>query len=201
MKLRMVRMIGFTLAALLLATDARAQWDAPSFLPPRPGDDIGIYLSSIEGFGLQGIWRQQGNMNLGLRIGYIDKAGGQVLVAAETWGRLMEADVDLPVDVTWTLGAGAVFNGGTDLEVPAGLSIGRVLDMEPLTLQIYAHPRLALFFRSQLEDELDLDGLFDLGLDAVLNENLKLRFGATLGQEDALGIGVAYRWSRGAVVR
>lgn len=191
---------------LLGAGQLQAQaWDVPSFLPPRPGDDIGIYISDVGDFGLQGIWRQQGNLNLGLRIGYIDVGrDGAVVAAAESWGLFMTADQELPVDVAWTLGAGAAFNGGTFLEIPVGLTIGRVIQADALTLQVYAHPRVALVFEPDApegREETDLEGLFDLGVDAVLNENLKLRLGATLGGTDAVGVGVAYRWTRGAVVR
>ncbi|MFP4622909.1 MAG: hypothetical protein ACLFRX_01895 [Gemmatimonadota bacterium] len=199
-----LRMVGLALVALLGASEARAQWDAPAFLPPRPGDDIGIYLSDIADFGIQGIWRQHGNLNLGVRAGYIDTAGdGIVLVGVETWGLIYSAPRELPVDVTWTLGAGATFDGGTLLEIPLGLSIGRVVPLEALTLQLYGHPRLGLFIYSNAADDLEMefDGLFDLGAEAVLNENLKLRLAATFGDVDTIGLGLAFRWSRGAVVR
>ncbi len=203
----LVRSFAVVLATLVLAADARAQFDTPSFLPPRPGDDIGIYLSDVgdADFAVQGIWRQSGNLNLGLRIGYIEIPGaGAVVVGAESWGPLASAGPAFPVDVTWTLGAGAAFNGGTVLEVPLGLSIGRTFDVAPVALQVYAHPRLALFVEAEAtdpEDELDTAGLFDIGADAVLNESLKLRLGITLGRINAVGFGVAYRWSRNVVVR
>lgn len=200
-----IRAITATLAVLLMASDAQAQYDTPSFLPPRPGDDIGVYASSLGDYAIQGIWRQGGHMNLGVRIGYVDIGDdGAVVVGFDTWGLLMDAGVDLPVDVTWTFGAGAAFNGGTIIEIPVGLSIGRVIELEPVTLQIYGHPRLGLFVEPgavEPDNELHLDGLFDLGVDAVLDEKLTLRIGATLGGIDAVGLGLAYHWSRGAVVR
>lgn len=199
------RAIAVILLSLVMASEARAQYDTPSFLPPRPGDDIGIYLSDIEGadFGLQGIWRQGGNLNLGLRLGYIDfrRDDGAIVVGAESWGLLARADNQLPVDVAWTLGVGATFNDHTVLEVPLGLTIGRVLQLDALTLQPYAHPRIALFIAPDSNDEVDLEALFDLGVDAVVSDSWKLRVGATLGGRDAVGIGLAYTWTRGAVVR
>lgn len=200
----MIRILAAVLASLIIVSDARAQFDTPSFLPPRPGDDIGIYLTDggNADFGIQGIWRQRGNLNLGVRVGYLDLGpDGAVVVGVDLWDLLAEAGSQFPVDVAWTLGAGAAFNGGTLLEIPAGLTIGRVIQWEALTLQPYAHPRLALFVESGEGDEVSLEGLFDIGADAVLNENLKLRIGVTLGSIDALGLGLAYRWTRGAVVR
>lgn len=200
-----IRTLAMALAALLLASSARAQvaWDAPSFMPPRPGDDIGVYLSDRGDFGIEGIWRQQGNLNLGLRLGYIDTTlDGIITVGAETWDMLAPAGTMLPVDVGWTLGVGAAFNGGTTLGVPVGLTFGAPVVVGQLTLQPYLHPRLGVFVHSVAGDtQLDLEGLFDLGVDAVLNENLKLRLGATFGGNDALGIGLAYRWTRGVTVR
>jgi hypothetical protein len=202
MKMRSILMV---LVALGIASEANAQWQEPTFLPPRPGDDIGIYLSDIADFGIQGIWRQQGNLNLGLRLGYIDTAGdGIVTVGVETWDLLVDAGPDFPLDVAWTLGAGAGFNGGTVIQIPVGLTIGRTLPLETVAFQIYGHPRLGLFIYPDAPegvDELELEGLFDLGVDALLNENIKLRFGATFGEIDAVGIGIAFNWSRGAVVR
>lgn len=200
----MTRAIAVILISLFMASEARAQYDTPSFLPPRPGDDIGIYLSDIEGadFSLQGIWRQGGNLNLGVRLGYIDfRNDGAIVVAAESWGLVARAGNQLPVDLAWTLGVGAAFDDDTVLEVPLGLTIGRVLQLDALTLQPYAHPRIALFIAPDANDEVRLRGLFDLGVDAVVSDSWKLRVGATLGAIDAVGLGLAYTWTRGAVVR
>lgn len=202
-----VRSLAVVLMTLVLASDATAQFDTPSFLPPQPGDDIGVYLSDVGNadFALQGIWRQGGNLNLGLRLGYIEIPGaGAIVVGAESWGALVSAGPQFPVDVTWTLGAGAAFNGGTLIEVPVGLTIGRVFEIAPITVQVYAHPRLALFLEPEAthpDDELDVGGLFDIGADAMVTDNLKFRLGITRGKIDAVGAGLAYRWSRNVVVR
>ncbi|MBW3555254.1 MAG: hypothetical protein KY466_17235 [Gemmatimonadetes bacterium] len=193
-------------AAVLVASGAQAQiWDAPSFLPPRPGDDVGVYLTQPDGseFGLQGIWRQGGNLNLGVRVGYVDFDLDDVLVAgAETWGALMSAGADFPVDVSWTLGLGAAFGDVTRLSVPFGLTIGRALVLSPVTLQVYGHPRLALVaVSSGNATDTRLDGFFDLGADVHLNEEWKVRLGFTLGGTDAFGIGLARRFGRGVAVR
>ena len=68
-------------ATLLLGSSLNAQqiaWDTPSFFSPRPMDDIGLYVSQIQypggesSTGLSAIWRQSGNLNLGVRA----KKGG-----------------------------------------------------------------------------------------------------------------------------
>jgi hypothetical protein len=197
------RALAIAVIALAAASQASAQWSAPSFLPPRPGDDVGIYLSSVERFGVQAIWRQHGNLNLGVRVGWIDSpTRGGVVTAAETWGLLLQAGQGFPVDLAWTLGAGAVFDGGTSLEVPVGVSAGRTMALAPVTVQFYGHPRLALIVRANGEnDGTEVGGLFDIGADFVTTGGLKLRVGTTLGSFDALGIGLALRWGRGVEVR
>ncbi|MEJ2503248.1 MAG: hypothetical protein P8177_08005, partial [Gemmatimonadota bacterium] len=178
-----IRTLLLALIALGVASEARAQFDAPAFLPPRPGDDVGVYLSDVADFGIQGIWRQRGNLNLGLRLGYIDGySGGALSVGVETWGMVLNAGEELPVDVGWTLAGGGVFGDNNSIEIPAGITIGRVVQLETLTLQPYAHPRVALFFFTDAPDDSDdveLEVLFDLGIEAVLNEDFKLRFAAT----------------------
>ncbi|HUG40020.1 MAG TPA: hypothetical protein VMM12_06035 [Longimicrobiales bacterium] len=193
-------------AALGVASGASAQvWDAPSFLPPRPGEDVGVYVTWPDGanFGIQGIWRQHGNLNLGVRVGYLDRAiDGAFLVGAETWGGLVDAGRDFPVDVSWTLGAGATFGDFTVFSIPVGVSIGRALVLSPLTFQLYGHPRLAVVVASAGNNTTtDLEGLIDLGADLHLNPDWKLRLGVTLGETDALGLGLAYRFGRGVAVR
>lgn len=199
-----LRALALTAVGLGLAGQAQAQWSAPSFLPPRPGDDIGLYLSSVESFGIQGIWRQHGNLNLGVRGGYIqsDTEGG-VVVAAESWGLLFRAGEGLPVDLAWTVGAGAVLDGGTFLEVPVGVTVGRGVSLAGLAVQLYGHPRVALIVATgdEFEDETEVAGLFDVGADAITAGGLKLRVGATLGRFDALGLGIAIPWGRGVEVR
>ena len=193
-------------AALAVASGADAQiWDAPSFLPPRPGEDVGVYLTQPNNadYGIQGIWRQHGNLNLGVRVGYVDTgAGGAVIAGAEAWGPLFSAGADLPVDVTWTLGAGGAFGDFTTVSVPVGVTIGRALVLSPLTFQVYGHPRLALVAVAVGDGtNVDLEGLFDLGADLHINEDWKARLGFTLGGADSFGLGLAYRVGRGVAVR
>jgi hypothetical protein len=201
MNLRALALAGL---AFCFAAEAQAQWSAPAFLPPQPGDDIGVYLSSFGGFGIQGIWRQHGNLNLGVRGGYIDDdALGGVVVAAESWGLLFRAGQGLPVDVAWTVGVGAVLGTVTSLEVPAGVSIGRTVPLAGLAVQLYGHPRAALVVTAgdEVEDDTEIVGLFDLGADLATAGGIKLRLGTTLGRFEALGIGVSIPWGRGVAVR
>lgn len=194
------------LAGLLAASGVRAQaFDVPSFMPPRVDDDIGAYINTQGDFGIQGIWRQQGSLNLGLRLGFIDYdvRDDAITVGAETWGPIVRAGREFPLDVTWTLGLGAGFDGGTLFEVPFGVSLGRTFDAGQIPIQVYGHPRIALaVYSNDNTDDTELEFLFDIGGDFQLSPDWKLRIGGTVGGfDEAFGVGMAYSFGRSVVVR
>jgi hypothetical protein len=183
-------------------------WDAPSFFSPRPGEDIGLYIIDAEGIrdlGFAGIWRQEGNINLGVRAGL---AGSDLFsVGAEFYGPLHVLGPQSPLLMSWILGAGATFNGATWLRVPLGVSAGLDLgSASSIRIMPYVHPRVAfdLVARDTNDgEETDTEITFDvdLGADIALGRQFVLRVGATFGEWDALGAGIAYRMGRRLVVR
>lgn len=182
------------------AQDVPTLWDTPSFMGPRPGSDVGVYLldGDLYDLGLQGIWRTSGSTNLGLRLGFLDTPGDEIItLGAETWGDIAVQDADFPLDLSWTLGAGAWVNGSTVFGVPLGVAIGRTIDIEDsdVSFQVYGHPRLGFVFYENAADdlELDLDATFDIGADVYLSSGLAIEVAASLGDFDALGIGLAWR--------
>ena len=199
------------LAGLLVySTPIRAQaWDAPTFFSPRPGEDIGLYVIDADGvgdLGFAGIWRQEGNINLGVRAGIA--GGDHFSVGAEYYGPLTVFGPQSPLLVSWILGAGATFNDATWLRIPLGVSVGLNLGSSgSFRIMPYAHPRVAYdliaFDNAVGEEVTDSEFNFDidLGADLALGERFVVRFGATLGDREAIGAGVAYRMSRKLVVR
>jgi hypothetical protein len=194
-------------AALLLGTSSALSaqaWDAPAFFAPRAHDDIGVYAFVPEhgDWGVQGIWRQSGNINLGVRAGLGDDL---VLVGAEFYGPLELAAS--PLLLAWQVGIGAGFNDVTLLRVPVGVSIGAEVG-GPGTLQLlpYAFPRVALELAAwdvgdDERTETDIGLALDLGADLTISPELLLRVGATLADRSAFGVGLAYRMQRRIVVR
>lgn len=188
------------------AGELRAQaWDAPSFFSPRPHDDLGLYAFVPEHgeLGAQAIWRQSGNINLGVRAGL-----GQdlILVGAEFYGPLRLASE--PVLLAWQVGLGAGFNDLTLLRVPVGVSAGLDLAGQGLPqLTPYVFPRVALevsAWQNPAGDEetsTDLGFALDIGADLVVTPELILRAGVTLADQNAFGVGIAYRTQRRVVVR
>jgi hypothetical protein len=194
----------FLVAALSLgcaaAPLAAQAFDEPSFLPPRPGDDLGIYVTSQGDYGVQGIWRAGG---LGVRGGWVSlvDGGSAFLVGVEAFTRLLRAEVGLPFDLALTLGAGATFADATQLRVVGGLTLGRQFNFGSMVLQPYAHPRLGVDFRAQGDDmTISIPVIADVGADLGLPEGVTVRFGTSLG-EGVYGLGIAFRFGRGVAVR
>jgi hypothetical protein len=205
-------MLRFLLAlvfAVGTAAPAAAQigWDAPSFFSPRPGEDIGLYIVVPDGgddVGVSAIWRQSGNLSLGVRGGI---AGDQYSLGAEFYGPLDLLGPQSGLLMAWVLGVGATFNDVTVLRVPLGISAGIGLGA-PGGVQLlpYVHPRVAFELAAYDvgdREETDTDFRFDvdLGADAVLGQSFVLRAGITFGRFTTFGAGVAYRIPRRVTVR
>lgn len=191
---------------------AAAQWESPTYFSPRPHDDIGAYVVDGErrSAGFVGIWRQTGNLNLGLRGG-IAPGGFDWLLGVETFGPLDVLGPASPVSTSWIVSAGAMFGGEDNVDltwvrIPAGLSIGMNLESGNVTIVPYAHPRVAfdlLIVSADGDDDTDSEVNFDLdlGADVLFGQNFVLRGGVTLTNDTRFGAGIAYRIPRRAVVR
>jgi hypothetical protein len=212
-----MRPVRLLLLALLVAVAAQpaagqqavrptAAWDAPSFMPPRGIDDVGVYVFEPSGgeWGVSGIWRQSGNLGLGVRGGILDidaTASRAFLAGLEFFGPLLAGG--LPLDMAWVLGAGGTFyDGGTTVRLPAGVTAGVRLGSPGFVLVPYVHPRAALaLWASGDESETRFEATVDLGLDLLLGDAFRVRVGAAFGDGNALGAGVALRFARGVAVR
>ena len=199
------------IAAGALASDAGAQaWDAPSFFSPRPMDDIGLYVMRTDRSvfsdltGLVGIWRQSGNLNLGVRagVGDLSDAGNTILIGAELYNSLNSLMRGSGLDLAWMLGAGAVFgNNYTFFSVPLGVSIGKRLGSGGISILPYVHPRVsfdivAVDVAGEEETEYESDVIVDVGADVNLGSSFILRLGGSFVDRRALGVGLVLRWPR-----
>jgi hypothetical protein len=202
------------LAALLLlgAGPAAAQsWDTPSFMSPRPADDIGVYSFRPDGgaWGFGAMWRQSGNVNLGVRAAIAGQEGARaVLVGAELSApvRFPGALPGAPLAIAWTAGIGASMNGVTALSVPVGLTAGVTLPVAGAIVVPYVHPRLAFGLLAETiageeVTETEFTVPVDVGADVQLGESIVLRIGFTLADVNTVGAAVALRIPRRVVVR
>ena len=194
---------------------AQSGWDAPTFFSPRPMDDVGIYAFKTDAAsigdptGLKLIWRQSGNLNLGVHAGTadLDNIGQTILLGGEFYGPLSGATASTGLIMSWGLGAGAVFGDNyIDLSIPAGVSVGMNLGTGGVSFLPYVHPRVSFDVSSfdtpgGEETETNLGLSIDLGVDVGLGESFILRAGGSFGDRDAFGAGLALRIPRRVTVR
>ncbi|MFQ5890402.1 MAG: hypothetical protein ACE5JR_10170 [Gemmatimonadota bacterium] len=201
---------GWLVASALLvgASALRAQtFDTPSFNTPYGEDGLGLYLLfQNDADDVAGIltWRQSGDVvDLGLRGGLVDAFGEVGLFGGvDLKNELVAADESFPLDVAWVTGFGIGFvpdAGPRDrdfgiVRIPGGVSLGRELKVEnsEVMLTPYLYPRLALDILFADFDDEDLHFDVDLGMDAQFAERFKLRMGVTVGENEAIGFGVAF---------
>lgn len=208
---RRFRWILAALATCVLAVPASAQThDVPSFWTPYGETGFGLYLvfvNEVDDLGFIGNWRRAGeNVDLGLRAGFYDVAGELGLMAGlELGNQFVTANEEFPLDVAWASGVGVglvpEFDFGI-VRIPIGVSLGRRLALDDGSTFItpYVHPRLAVdivFFDppgpgTDSETDTDLNVDVDLGVDVELTPEILLRLGITLGENEAIGLGVAF---------
>ena len=203
-------------AAFTGSASAQAGWDAPTFFSPRPMDDVGIYGFKTDSdflgdpTGLKLIWRQSGNLNLGVHAGTadLDDIGDAILLGGEFYGPLTRATASTGLMMSWGLGAGAVFGENyIDLSIPLGVSIGMNLGTGGVSILPYVHPRVSLDVSTfdnvvgEEETETNIGLSVDLGVDVGLGERFILRAGGSFGDRDAFGAGLALRIPRKVSVR
>jgi hypothetical protein len=192
-------------AALVLPAGASAQtaWDSPLLLPPRPQPGLGIYLADMHagGLGVLGAWRSS-TWNYGLRFGLSEGSGDEdvaVFGGVDYTGLINTATSDFPLDVDWLFGAGAGISDGVRFSVPLGLTLGVSFQGEDARFVPFMTPRVVLdaFFGNDVRgNDLDLDLAVDVGLDLRLMRGplagKSIRFAASLGDRDALAVGVVF---------
>lgn len=194
-------------AAMLLPSAASGQtaWDSPLLLPPRPQPGVGIFLADMEGGGLGvlGMWRST-TWNYGLRFGISEGWNDEDLAVfggVDYTGLINTASSDFPLDIDWVLGAGAGISDGVRFSVPAGLTVGFSFQSEAARFIPYVTPRVILdatFGNDERDSELDLGVAVDLGLDLRLMRSggplagRSIRFGASIGDRDALAVGIVF---------
>ena len=218
---------GLMAVLLVLATTQAAsaqRWDAPLFFGPRAMDDVGLYYVRSDrstefgdfddANGLKLIWRQSGNLNLGVHVGTgdLENIGESFLVGAELYGPLNLLSSSSLL-MNWSAGIGAAFgNLGDDVDyidfsVPVGVSIGVQLGSGSTVFVPYVHPRVSLdvvavTVNDVEESETEVNFAVDLGADLTFGDRFIVRPGFTLGGDrEAFGIGFALRTPRKVAVR
>ncbi len=102
--------------------------------------------------------------------------------------------IDFPLDGAIVFGAGAdLVSGGSELNIPVGLSLGRRIDPQGSTVSIvpYVQPTLAFIVGDQPSD---LIFAFGIGADFRLSRVLDARVSGGLGDAPLTGVSISAVW-------
>jgi hypothetical protein len=189
-----------TLATAIAAPlGAQVSWDSPMLVSPGSPLGWGVYLVDPwpgNGIGVMGTWRPGGIA--GYRIGLAEGRGDDLAVfgGVDLSGSLIRVSGDFPLDMDWVSGVGLGFGDNGLLSIPLGVSLGRVIDADGVRINPYLSPRIVVDAwlggdPPGRRDDLDLELAVDLGLDISFAPSWAIRFGGTLGDREAIAIGVS----------
>jgi len=198
-------------AALAVPAKARAQvaWESPMMLAPGTPAGLGLFLLDPHPSGnLAGLLTFRASpapYGMGWRVGVTEEAFDALSVfGGVDWsGPLLNANAEFPLDMMWVAGLGAGYSNDGDrvaVGVPIGVSAGRVLDTATTRFIPYLAPRLvlnALLGGGQTEDgfnrdDLSVDITVDVGLDVAVSDHTTLRLAASMGDRDAVAVGINF---------
>lgn len=190
MRIRWSVRFGAVLIPVVFAVPAHAQVFTPTFTSPRLLNELGVYVSDGPGdLAVEGIWR---GGPLGLRVGFVDAAGGLLSVGAELRSPIYVPDA--PLGLAFTAGAQGLFGDANGAGVQAGLSAGYTFMSPGLAITPYLHPRIGAVNGLGGSDDWDFEVMADVGLDLEFAPNLLVRLGISLGDVGSdWGVGVGWR--------
>lgn len=189
---------------LMGAPSLHAQsFDVPAFQTPFAETGFGLYAFSprADRYGAMATWRQGGDRtNLGLRGGYLNLADQEAYLAGAEVVRGTESRDSTGGESAIVTGFGVGWVPDEDfvrVRLPLGITWGHRRVAGGLAYIPYLHPRLLLDIDFEDEgdgwdEDVDLGAALDLGFDLEIQRSLLLRFGATIGREEAIGAGVAF---------
>lgn len=213
---RSLTIVASTILLVPAGAAGQVHWDAPFHMGSGLTDGLGIHLVDPErpppggGIGAMITWRRSSipggvGLRIGLAEGHRDELSG--FGGVDVSGMLLARSDEFPLDLTWAAGAGAGIGDYALISFPAGLYVGRSFVADGIRFAPYMGPRLDLDAHLGRErtrtgpggdqvleddDELDLAFSVDLGGDIVFSDDLAIRFGASVGDHDALSIGVVF---------
>lgn len=195
----MKRMALVLLAALTLTpatTSAQIVWDAPTMI--RPGAPSGLSILLLEPYpgnelGALVLWRQSpAPVGLGLRAGIAEDPSGDLaaLFGLDVSGTLARLEGGGEPQIIWWSGAGLGVGEELVATFPAGIVLGWSIEGDGVVFSPSLGGHVALDILTGPGDELEVDGALDLGVDLGFNSGLQARFGASVGDREALAFGI-----------
>ncbi len=195
----MSRKLGWMVMILMLAPAAAAgqtTWDAPSFMRPGSPQGLTVALTSNDPGGHVGVlalWRHSpAPFGIGFRGGIVDAPGDQVvgLLGLDVSGDLPPLSGPGNPRAIWWTGAGVGLGDHVTASFPLGMSFGWTGTDEDFAFMPYVGGHVVLTAASGPADNLHLDGVVDLGIDLRFAPAWALRFAASFGGRQSLGIGL-----------
>ncbi|MEM7416352.1 MAG: hypothetical protein AAF389_12690 [Gemmatimonadota bacterium] len=186
----------FAVALAALPSAAQTAWDAPPLISHAAPSGASVFVLSPTGGDLGGLVtfrHEAGPVGLGYRASISDDASGDGVAVAggiDISGFLSRGVEDAPLDLLWWSGIGAGIGNETVFTVPIGAVIGWSGRGSDVVISPYAGGHLALDIRTGPGDNVRLGGSFDLGIDLDLDQGWLVRFGASVGDRDAVALGV-----------
>jgi hypothetical protein len=144
-------------------------------------------------------WREGvgAKSQLSFDVGLADVDGPDsdlMLILGGQYGyQITRAAGDNPLDVLFTAGAFALLgdDNRSAVSLPVGVVLGHRFELEsPMAITPFIHPRLSVDI---FDDDSELNINFDIGTSFEINNRLGLRFAATLGEVDAVGLSLSWR--------
>ena len=190
-------LVATLVAASAVPASAQTLWDAPPLVSHVVPAGVSLFVISPAGGDLGGLVtfrHDAGPVGLGYRFAISDQNGpsGDLAVAGgvDVSGFLSRAVEGSEIDVMWWSGAGIGFGNETVVSIPVGALIGWSGQGGDVILSPYGGGHVTLDISTSDADNVHFGGSFDLGLDIVLSSGWLIRFGASLGDRDALALGV-----------
>lgn len=184
-------------ATTLLAAPVSAQiaWDAPPLISHVAPAGVSLFLINASGGDLGGLVtfrHSAGPVGLGYRVGLSDETGTDDLAVSggvDVSGFLARQVEGSEVDVMWWSGAGLGVGSETLISFPLGALVGWS-GGDDVIMSPYGGGHIVLDFSSADQDNVNLRGAIDVGVDVALASGWLIRFGASVGDREALAIGV-----------
>ena len=206
----------FAAAALaLLPTVAQSQlaWETPRMLGPNSPGGLAVHWLQAEtlpgdGEAIMATWQFPGLPDgVFLRGGAGTGAGDESAAfgGIDIRTPLASSADGRPLDLAWIAGAGVGVGDYLLFTVPVGLTAGHTWASGSVWFSPYIGVGLAMDYRRELDDdssipddEFDVYPTADLGLDLALDPGRRfvLRAGASLGDRQAIALGVAIQGGR-----
>jgi hypothetical protein len=190
---------------LLLPASGSAQilWDAPPLVSHVTPAGISLFLVSPAGGDVGGLMtfrHEAGPVGMGYRFAISDQQSADPALAddiavsagIDVSGFLSRGVEGSEIDVMWWSGAGIGIGSEAVVSLPVGALVGWSGQGGAVILSPYAGGHVALDVSTADNDNIALGGAFDLGLDVVLESGWLIRFGASVGDRDAIAIGFKF---------